>query len=327
MHDGHNRARLLDLYRAMRRIRVFEELALESHRAGEFNGYLHSSTGQEAVPVGVCANLRRDDRLTSTHRGHGHGLAKGADADAMMAELFGRATGACGGKGGSMHIADFSVGMLGANGIVAGGLPIAVGAAQGLKLLGSDAVVACFFGDGAANRGPFFEALNWAALYGLRVLFVCEDNTFSAFTYTGATTAGNGPLARAASLGVPGVSVDGNDVVAVDAAARELIDVVRAEGRPRMLHARTYRWHGHTSTDTAAYRRPGELEAAKQRDPLLVLAARLQAEGTDPASLARIDAEVEAEMAGARDKARAAPWPDPAAAFSDVQDLGAPQWR
>ena len=319
-----NHAQGMRFYREMRRIRVFEDLALESHRAGEFNGYLHSSTGQEAVAVGVCAHLRRDDRLTSTHRGHGHGLAKGADANAMMAELFGRATGACKGKGGSMHIADFSVGMLGANGIVAGGLPIAVGAAQGLKILGSAAVVACFFGDGAANRGPFFESLNWAALYGLRVLFVCEDNTFSAFTYTSMTSAGQGILARAASLGVSGVTVDGNDVLAVAAAARELVADIRATSTPRILHARTYRWYGHSSTDQMTYRRPGEFELAKQRDPLEVLAERLRSEGVSAEMIEAVDADVLTEMTAAREAARAAPWPEAMEAFDDVQDVGAP---
>lgn len=326
MTTADNHSSLLKLYRQMLRIRHFEELALESHRAGEFNGYLHSSTGQEAVPVGVCASLRTDDRLTSTHRGHGHGLAKGADADAMMAELFGRATGACKGKGGSMHIADFSVGMLGANGIVSGGLPIAVGAAQGLKLLGSNAVVACFFGDGASNRGPFFEALNWAALYGLRVLFVCEDNTFSAFTYTGTTTAGRGPIARAESLGVPGISVDGNDVMAVADAAANLIAEVRSTCTPRMLHARTYRWYGHTSTDMVAYRKPGEFEAAKARDPIPALAEHLLANGVEPDILAEIDHGALAEMTKARESARNAPFPAPQEAFEDVQDIGTPQW-
>jgi acetoin:2,6-dichlorophenolindophenol oxidoreductase subunit alpha len=148
------------------------------------------------VPVGVGSVLRKDHRITSTHRGHGHGVAKGADLDGMMLELYGRANGLCGGKGGSMHVADFSVGVLGANGIAAGGIPIAVGAAQGLGILGSDAVVACFFGEGAVNRGPFLEGLNWAAIYQLPVLFVCEDNTVSAFTHSRTTTAGPGPLAR-----------------------------------------------------------------------------------------------------------------------------------
>jgi acetoin:2,6-dichlorophenolindophenol oxidoreductase subunit alpha len=318
-----NSHRLLKHYEEMQRIRIFEEIALEAHRSAEFGGYLHASSGQEAVPVGVCAHLRRDDRLTSTHRGHGHGLAKGADINAMMAELYGRATGACKGKGGSMHIADFSVGMLGANGIVAGGLPIAVGAAQGLKLLGSDAIVACFFGDGAANRGPFFEALNWASLYGLRVLFVCEDNGMSAFTYTSTTTSGQGIVARAASLGVPGVSVDGNDIVAVDAAAQSLVGEIRRTGTPRILHAKTYRWYGHTSTDKTPYRPAGEAEEAMKRDPILRLATLLQSEGVKKSDITAIDEKCRQDILRAQELARAAPMPLPNEAFDDVQNSGA----
>jgi pyruvate dehydrogenase E1 component alpha subunit len=172
----------LALHRTMCRIRAFEEAALAAHAAGEVPGVLHVSIGQEAVAAGVCAALGPDDLITSNHRGHGHALAKGADPRRMMAELLGRAPGFCGGRGGSMHIADFSVGMLGANGVVAGGIPIAVGAAMGLRLRGERAVVACFFGDGAVNRGPFLEGLNWAALHKLPVLFVCEDNGVAAFT-------------------------------------------------------------------------------------------------------------------------------------------------
>ena len=198
-----NSARLLALFRTMVRIRTFEETALAGHTAGEIPGPLHPSIGQEGVAAGVCHALRRDDRITSNHRGHGHALAKGAEPGPMMLELYGRAGGYCGGKGGSMHIADFSVGMLGANGVVAGGIPIAVGAAQGLRLLGSDAVAACFFGDGAINRGPFLEGLNWAALFRLPVLFVCEDNGVAAFTRAESVTAGPGVAARAEALGVP----------------------------------------------------------------------------------------------------------------------------
>src|SRR5262249_12379957 len=218
-----NFRRLLDLYRTMARIRAFEETALEAHRAGEIPGPLHVSIGQEAVATGGCINLRVDDRITSNHRGHGHALAKGADPTRMMAELYGRDGGYCRGKGGSMHIADFSVGMLGANGVVAGGIPIAVGAAQGLKLLKSSAIVVCMFGDGALNRGPFLEGLNWAALYKLPVLFVCEDNGVAAFTPTATMTAGPGPAARGESLGVPSEVVDGNDVGEVDRIAGEMI--------------------------------------------------------------------------------------------------------
>src|SRR5215210_2104996 len=193
---GDKLRRLTGLYRTMARIRAFEETALTAHKGGEIPGPLHVSIGQEAVAAGICANLRKDDRLTSNHRGHGHALAKGADPDRMMAELYGRAAGSCGGKGGSMHIADFSVGMLGANGVVAGGIPIACGAAQGLKLMRSDAIAACMFGDGAINRGPFLEGMNWAALYKLPVLFVCEDNGVAAFTAAASVTAGPGIAAR-----------------------------------------------------------------------------------------------------------------------------------
>src|SRR6185436_3865876 len=217
-------------------------------------GPLHLSTGQEAVPAGVCINLAREDLITSTHRGHGHTLAKGASMAKMMCELFGRATGFNGGKGGSMHIADFSVGMLGANGVVAAGIPIAVGAAHAMKVRGESAIVACFFGDGAINRGPFLEGLNWAAIHGLRILFVCEDNRWSATTATDAMTAGDGALARAQAIGVPGEQVDGNDVFAVAGATAQLVSHVRSGAGPRMLHAITYRVKGHVSVDPATYR-------------------------------------------------------------------------
>ena len=212
--------------------------------AGELPGVIHLSIGQEGVAVGVCANLERSDYLTSNHRGHGHAIAKGADVRAMMAELYGRASGTCGGKGGSMHIADFAAGMLGANGVVAGGIPIAVGAAQGLSLLGRDAIVACFFGDGAINRGPFLEGLNWAKIYQLPVLFVCENNGFAAFTRTATVTAGPGAAARAASLGIPAHCVDGNDVLAVDALASTLVAAIRRGDGPQFMEVATYRLEG-----------------------------------------------------------------------------------
>lgn len=320
---GDNRARLLALYGTMCRIRAFEETALSAHKAGEIPGPLHVSIGQEGVAAGVCVNLRRDDRLTSNHRGHGHAIAKGAGVAGMMEELFGRAGGHCRGKGGSMHIADFSVGMLGANGVVAGGIPIAVGAAQGLKLLGQDSVVACFFGDGAINRGPFLEGLNWAALFQLPVLFVCEDNGVAAFTAAASVTAGPGVMARAASLGVVGLSVDGNDVSAVDAAAGQLVAEIRAGGGPRLLHATTYRLTGHTSTDPAGWRRPEDVSAARDAEPIGRLRARLLQEGVSARVLDTLAGEAEAEMSSARAAALTSPWPDPGVAWEDVQDVGA----
>ena len=276
---GDNLRHLTNLYRTMVRIRAFEETALAAHKAGEIPGPLHVSIGQEAVAAGVCASLRKEDRLTSNHRGHGHAIAKGAEPVRMFLELCGRDGGYCRGKGGSMHIADFSVGMLGANGVVGGGMPIAVGAAQGLKLLKSEAIAVCMFGDGAANRGPFLEGMNWAALYKLPLLFVCEDNGVAAFTAASSVTAGPGLAERARAIGVPAVTIDGNDVVAVDDAAARLAAEVRGGAGPRMLHAKTFRWTGHTSTDPAAWRDPKEVEAWKARCPIAALQKTLGERG------------------------------------------------
>jgi pyruvate dehydrogenase E1 component alpha subunit len=328
---------LMSLYRTMCRIRAFEDAAEEASRGGvaafgqaagnaAVRGPLHLSTGQEAVAAGVCAHLKREDCLTSTHRGHGHTLAKGADPTRMMLELFGRAGGYCGGKGGSMHIADFSVGMLGANGVVAAGIPIAVGAAQSLKLRAIDAIAVSFFGDGAINRGPFAESLNWAAAFRLPVLFVCEDNQWSATTKTSAMSAGDGAAARAAAVGVPSEAVDGMDVEAVHEVAGRLVAQVRAGEGPRLLHARTYRFKGHVSVDPAAYRDPAELAAAMRGDPLPLAQARLAARGVPRAEVDAALADARAEIARAIETAAAAPWPDAGAAFDDVQDVGAGRW-
>ena len=331
---------LTGLYRTMVRIRAFENAAEAASQGGvsaygktadggaKVRGPLHLSTGQEAVPAGVCAHLRRTDYLTSTHRGHGHTLAKGADLQGMMSELFGKAGGLNGGKGGSMHIADFSVGMLGANGVVAAGLPIAVGAAHAQKLQQRDGITACFFGDGAINRGPFLEALNWARVYELPVLFVCEDNRWSATTASGPMTAGDGATARALSLDIAAVQVDGNDVLAVHAAAAELVQQVRSGAGPRLLHAITYRVKGHVSVDLAAYRNAAELQEALQTDPIARARGQyLALPDTTVAELDAIEQTATDEVTGALRVAEAAPWPDPASAFTDVQNLGAGQWR
>ena len=315
----------------MARIRAFENAAEEASRGSvsafgaaqvagaRVRGPLHLSTGQEAVAAGVCINLARDDLLTSTHRGHGHTLAKGASMEKMMCELFGRAGGTNGGKGGSMHIADFSVGMLGANGVVAAGMPIAVGAAHALKLQAKENVVACFFGDGAINRGPFLESLNWAKVHGLAVLFVCEDNRWSATTSTGAMTAGAGPLARARAIGVDGVEVDGNDVLAVDLASSSLLEKIRAGKGPQFLHAVTYRFKGHVSVDAAAYRDGEEVARALEDDPLLRLKiAKRDAE--------RIQEEAHSEVKAALLAAASAPWPEKSGAYTDIQDVGSGRW-
>jgi pyruvate dehydrogenase E1 component alpha subunit len=316
----------------MARIRAFENAAEEASKGGvaafgasvsqaQVRGPLHLSTGQEAVAAGVCMNLEKEDLITSTHRGHGHTLAKGASMERMMCELFGRASGFNGGKGGSMHIADFSVGMLGANGVVAAGMPIAVGAAHAIKIREEHRIVACFFGDGAVNRGPFLEALNWAKVFALRVLFVCEDNRWSATTATEAMTAGAGPLARARAIGVSGVAVDGNDVLAVDAAAAQLIDGIRRGEGPQFLHAVTYRFKGHVSVDPAAYRNGEEVNRALQNDPLAFMEAKIGSR------CGGIRKAAEEEVARALAAAAAAPWPEAAAAYTDIQDTGAGRWR
>ena len=317
----------------MARIRAFENAAEEASRGSvaafgaslaqsNIRGPLHLSTGQEAVAAGVCLNLEKEDYVTSTHRGHGHTLAKGASMEGMMCELFGRASGPNRGKGGSMHIADFSVGMLGANGVVADGMPIAVGAAHALKLQKRPHVVACFFGDGAVNRGPFLEALNWAAIHALRVLFICEDNRWSATTPTDAMTAGEGALARAEAIGVRGERVDGNDVSAVDAACSRLVEEIRNGKGPRFLHAVTYRFKGHVSVDAAAYRDAAEVAKALENDPLEIAARSIP-----PADAMRIRREAEEEVRRAVAAATAAPWPEAADAYSDIQDTGSGQWK
>jgi pyruvate dehydrogenase E1 component alpha subunit len=345
MVDTHT---LTSLYRTMVRIRAFENAAEIASQGGvsaygqsaggtaQVRGPLHLSTGQEAVPAGVCAHLRPDDYLTSTHRGHGHTLAKGADLARMMAELFGKATGFNGGKGGSMHIADFSVGMLGANGVVAAGLPIAVGAAHAQRLqqvqrkadgeVLSDSITVCFFGDGAINRGPFLEALNWARVYRLPVLFVCEDNRWSATTASGPMTAGAGASARALGMDIAATQVDGNDALAVHTAAAGLVAQVRAGQGPLLLHAMTYRIKGHVSVDPAAYRDPQELAAALLTDPIARLREHFKSQGHDVRELDALDHAATAEVQAALDAASAAPWPDVEAAYTDVQTTGAGTW-
>jgi TPP-dependent pyruvate/acetoin dehydrogenase alpha subunit len=329
---------LLSLYRIMARIRAFETAAEEKSIGGvsvlgqqadpntRVRGPLHVSIGQEAIAAGVCAHLHRDDLLTSSHRGHGHTLAKGADMRRMMAELYGRRDGTNGGKGGSMHIADFSIGMLGANGVVCAGLPIACGAAHALKLQGKPNIVACFFGDGAANRGPFLEALNWACIYQLPVLFVCEDNRWSATTRTGPLTGGPGIAARATAIGVPASTVDGNDVEAVSTMAQRLTEEVRTQV-PRFLHATTSRVRGHLSADKQGYRDPRDIEAAVAADPLALARRRLIERDRSNQSIEAIDAEAAAEVAAALAFAEASPPPDASTAYQDVQTLGAGTWH
>jgi len=315
-----DKQRLVEHYRAMCRVRAFEETALIALEEGLVPGPLHPSIGQEAVAAGVCGNLAIDDILLSTHRGHGHTLVKGASPLAMMRELLGREGGCCGGKGGSMHIADFSVGMLGANGVVGANILIATGAAHAIKLKGESRVAVCIFGDGAVNRGPFLEGLNWAKIFALPVVFFCEDNQFAATTRTGAVSAGEGPAARAESLGIPAVTVNGNDVLEVDAVMQDTLARVRAGGGPCFIHALTYRLTGHTAVDAAAYRDGDEVAERWRHDPIARALAMLVDAGLEASALEDIKNEADRSMTAVLEEARASSWPDLRHVFTDVQD-------
>jgi pyruvate dehydrogenase E1 component alpha subunit len=287
-------------------------------------GAIHLSIGQEAVAAAMIEPLRRDDYILSTHRGHGHTLAKGADPQAMMKELLGREGGCCNGKGGSMHIADFGVRMLGANGVVGANITIAAGAAHGVKILGGDQIVVCFFGDGAANRGPFLEGMNWAGVFDLPILFVCEDNQYSASTLTSQMTSGN-VADRARALGLRTTEADGNDVTALAAKAAEITTRIRETGKPEFVHAKTYRLSGHTYFDPATYRPKGEAEHMLEINcPIRRLRNYLSSTGVDEGEMEAIRQASEDEMVAALDAARNAPWPANNSVFADVQDIGSP---
>ena len=320
-------ARYLEHHRMMHRIRAFEESAARAATDGLVLGAIHLSIGQEAIASGICRALRPSDYLLSTHRGHGHTLAKGADAVAMMKELLGRDGGICQGKGGSMHIADVGVGMLGANGVVAANINIAAGAAHAIRLRRSDGIACTIFGDGAINRGPFLEGANWAAVFGLPALFVCESNGFASTTRSTAMTAGPGAAERVRALGIPADEVDGNDVVAVDETARAAVAAVRSGGGPRFILCHTYRLHGHTSTDPARYRSEDEVREAWKNDPIARCAAQLREAGVEEEVLLGHRDAAATEMSEAYETARAAPWPDRALAYSDIQDIGDPRER
>ncbi len=319
-------ARVVEMFRKMLVIRAFEEAAGEAFHAGHVRGSVHQYIGEESIAVGVCENLRDDDYLTSNHRGHGHSIAKGADPRAMMLELFGRVGGTSDGKGGSMHIADFSVGMLGANGVIADGCTMSVGAAQAIRLLGDDRIVVNFIGDGGINRGPFMEALNWAKVYELPVLFMCENNQIAATTTTRLVTAGEGIAKRAESFGIPAATIDGNDLFEVDRTVARAVSEIRNGGGPQLIQAMTYRLRGHFAHDPAGYRDPSEVEAALGREPVARTEAWLLENGVDAEEIATLKAEVDSEIAGYVDEAMNAAWPDGSLAFTDVQDLGAPSY-
>jgi pyruvate dehydrogenase E1 component alpha subunit len=320
--------KLIGMYTRMLTIRRFEEKAKELFLAAQIPGFVHSYMGEEAVAVGVCSALRTDDYITSTHRGHGHLIAKGADLKRMMAELYGKETGYNKGKGGSMHIADFAVGILGANGIVGGGLPIAAGAGLSAKLRHTDQVTACFFGDGASNQGTFHESVNLASVWKLPVVYVCENNMYGEFTPAADVVSVKDVADRAAGYAIPGVTVDGQDVIAVHEAAQEAVKRARAGAGPSLVECKTYRFEGHALGEeafigTRTYRPATEIEEWKtQRDPVRLFEDKLLAQGVLTLAQAKqIDDEVKAKVEEAVAFAKESPFPKPEEALEDVYAL------
>ena len=310
----------LHMYRQMAKIRAFEEQVNDLYKGAKMPGLAHLYVGEEAVAVGVCEALRRDDFITSTHRGHGHCLAKGASPDLMFAELLGKEAGYCKGKGGSMHIADPETGNLGANAIVGGSAGIATGAALSARMRGSDQVAVCFFGDGALGQGLLYEAMNMAALWKLPVIYVCENNLYGEYTSCGETIAGE-ILARARAFGIHAESIDGQDVQLVYATMRRLVERARRGEGPAFVECKTYRYYGHHVGDVnREYRtKDEEREWMTERDPLQTLAARLMAQGlVDESVFARVLADVKHEVDGGVEFALSAPYPQPSDVDQDV---------
>ena len=302
----------LFLYRKMVQIRKFEEKLYQLFLTRPMPGSMHQYNGEEAVAVGVCAHLNKDDYITSTHRGHGHCIAKGVEIKKIMAEMFAKKTGCCGGMGGSMHIADFSIGMLGAIGIVGAGIPIAVGAAWSCKYRGSKQVAVAFFGDGAANEGAFHEALNLAAVWKLPAVFVCENNVYGFSTHYRRVTAVEDIADRAAGYGIPGKVVDGMSVRAVYREFGEAVERARAGDGPTLLECKTYRYMGHSRFEKASYRTKEELEEWKKRDPVKLfkefLLKEMKIDGKD---LGRIDSQIDKEISDSVEYSEKSPDPAP----------------
>jgi pyruvate dehydrogenase E1 component alpha subunit len=311
--------KMVEIYRKMLEIRLFEEKVFELYGQNVVPGTIHLYAGEEAVAVGVCETLREDDYIVSTHRGHGHCLAKGARLDRTMAEIMGKETGYCKGKGGSMHIADFSVGMLGATAVVGAGIPIATGAGLSIKLRETDQVVACFFGDGASNQGTFHEGINMAAIWKLPVLYVCENNLYAMGTRQTQIMAIRDVAKRAEAYGIPGITVDGNDALAVYKAAQEAVDRARGGEGSTLIECKTYRQKGHSRWDPAAYRPREEVEDWLRRDPIRRMSKHLlDAKCLSETEAAKIEKETEAAVEGAVEFAVASPYPKPEEALEDV---------
>jgi TPP-dependent pyruvate/acetoin dehydrogenase alpha subunit len=310
----------LNLYQTMVTIRQFETMAGEMFAKGKIPGFIHLSIGQEGSSVGVCSVLRPDDYLTTTHRGHGHMIAKGADLNKMVAELFGKKTGYCKGKGGSMHIADFSIGFLGANGVVAGGLPIITGAGLSIKMRKTDQVAICFFGDGAANRGPVHEAMNMASIWKLPIIFCVENNQFASTTRTSYACSVEDISTRAAGYNMPGVSVDANDILAVREAATKAVARARKGEGPTLLENKTYRIKGHFEGDPQKYRNKDEIASWKDKlDPINRFAKALTKKKVlNKKKMQQIWDESAAKLQAAVAFAEKSPFPEPEEALDDL---------
>jgi pyruvate dehydrogenase E1 component alpha subunit len=314
-----NPTKLVDMYWKMLLIRHFENAVVKLFYERHIRGSTHVYLGQEAIAVGACAALEDKDLITSTHRGHGHCIAKGGEPKKMMAELLGKATGYCKGKGGSMHIADFSKGMLGANGVVGGSIPIAVGAALASQYAGTGQVVICFFGDGALNQGSFHESANLAAIWKLPVVFICENNLYALSTKVDYAFAINDLAQRAIAYGFPGVSVDGNDVLAVYETVSEAVRRARSGEGPTLVIANTYRWEGHMVGDPMVYRSKEEVEEWKKKDPLARFEKLLLSQGIiDEKKIKEMKAEAERIIQEAVEFALQSPEPPLETLYEDV---------
>jgi pyruvate dehydrogenase E1 component alpha subunit len=307
------------MHRKMLQIRLFEEKVFELYGQNLVPGTIHLYAGEEAVAVGVCSNLRKDDYITSTHRGHGHCIAKGADLKRIMAEILGKKTGYCKGKGGSMHIADFSIGMLGATAVVGAGIPIAVGAGLSIKLRKTNQVVACFFGEGASNQGTFHESINMASTWKLPVIFICENNLYAMGTRQSTVMNIENIAYRAIAYGIPGVVVDGNDVLAVYEVTQKAVERARKNQGPTLIECKTYRHKGHSRVDPAKYRPKKEVEEWLAKDPIKRFKEKLlQTNILTETEIKKIEKEVSAEIEEAVNFAIESPYPKPEEALDDV---------
>ncbi|HHY99075.1 MAG TPA: pyruvate dehydrogenase (acetyl-transferring) E1 component subunit alpha [Firmicutes bacterium] len=313
------RKEYLGYYRQMLQIRNFEEKVLELLMQNIIDGGSHLYAGEEAVAVGACATLRKDDYIVSTHRGHGHCIARGTSIKEMMAELLGKRTGCCKGKGGSLHIADFSLGNLGANGIVGGGIPIATGAGISIVMRKTDQVVLCFFGDGAVNQGSFHESLNMAAIWKLPVIYICENNLYGMSAAVNRVFPIEDLVIRAQAYNMPGEIADGMDVLAVRQAVQRAVDRARRGEGPSFVECKTYRYHGHSRSDPRVYRTKEEEELWHKRDPIITFKERLLGEGIATADdLSEVEKDVVREIEEAVQFALDSPWPDPSELYEDL---------